>query len=135
MRLSIDDIDLYCLGQRNTIPRDTIYSGVGYVYDSAGNVLYDSHAGLNLRYNQLNLIEKVMRGDTIVVKNSYLSDKYLAFGDGLRRQRSLLLGFFDIYQAWHSPDDGELRLHGRSFCCDSYGCRSPLFRDRPFAIR
>ena len=76
MRLSIDDIDLYCLGQRNTIPRDTIYSGVGYVYDSAGNVLYDSHAGLNLRYTQLNLIEKVMRGDTIVVKNSYLSDKY-----------------------------------------------------------
>ena len=58
------------------IPRDTIYSVVGYVYDSAGNVLYDSHAGLNLRYNQLNLIEKVMRGDTIVVKNSYLSDKY-----------------------------------------------------------
>ena len=58
------------------IPRDTIYSGVGYVYDSAGNVLYDSHTGLNLRYNQLNLIEKVMRGDTIVVKNSYLSDNY-----------------------------------------------------------
>ena len=56
------------------IPRDTIYSGVGYVYDSAGNVLYDSHAGLNLRYNQLNLIEKVMRGDTIVAKYSYLSD-------------------------------------------------------------
>ena len=76
MRLSIDDSDLYWLGQRNTIPRDTIYSGVGYVYDSAGNVLYDSHAGLNLRYNQLNLIEKVMRGDTIVVKNSYLSDNY-----------------------------------------------------------
>ena len=74
MRLSIDDIDLYCLGQRNTIPRDTIYSGVGYDYDSAGNVLYDSHAGLNLRYNQLNLIEKVMRGDTIVAKYSYLSD-------------------------------------------------------------
>ncbi|GAB0483698.1 hypothetical protein KML24008_01950 [Alistipes onderdonkii] len=56
------------------IPRDTIYSGVGYVYDSAGNVLYDSHTGLNLRYNQLNLIEKVMRGDTIVAKYSYLSD-------------------------------------------------------------
>ncbi len=56
------------------IPRDTIYSGVGYVYDSAGNVLYDSHAGLNLRYNDLNLIEKVMRGDTIVAKYSYLSD-------------------------------------------------------------
>lgn len=74
MRLSIDDIDLYCLGQRNTIPRDTIYSGVGYDYDSAGNVLYDSHAGLNLRYNDLNLIEKVMRGDTIVAKYSYLSD-------------------------------------------------------------
>ena len=56
------------------IPRDTIYNGVGYVYDSAGNVLYDSHAGLNLRYNDLNLIEKVMRGDTIVAKYSYLSD-------------------------------------------------------------
>ena len=56
------------------IPRDTIYSGVGYVYDSAGNVLYDSHTGLNLRYNDLNLIEKVMRGDTIVAKYSYLSD-------------------------------------------------------------
>ena len=56
------------------IPRDTIYNDVGYVYDSAGNVLYDSHAGLNLRYNDLNLIEKVMRGDTIVAKYSYLSD-------------------------------------------------------------
>ena len=56
------------------IPRDTIYSGVGYVYDSAGNVLYDSHTGLNLRYNDLNLIEKVMHGDTIVAKYSYLSD-------------------------------------------------------------
>ena len=117
------------------IPRDTIYSGVGYVYDSAGNVLYDSHTGLNLRYNDLNLIEKVMRGDTIVAKNLYLSDKYQVLGDGFRRQRSLLLGVFDIYQAWRSPDDGELRLHGRSFCSDSYGCRSPLFRDRPFAIR
>ena len=58
----------------SVIPRDMIYSGVGYVYDSAGNVLYDSHAGLNLRYNDLNLIEKVMRGDTIVAKYSYLSD-------------------------------------------------------------
>ena len=56
------------------IPRDTIYNDVGYVYDSAGNVLYDSHAGLNIRYNHLNLIEKVMRGDTIVAKYSYLSD-------------------------------------------------------------
>ena len=56
------------------IPRDTIYSGVGYVYDSAGNVLYDSHTGLNLHYNDLNLIEKVMHGDTIVAKYSYLSD-------------------------------------------------------------
>ena len=56
------------------IPRDTIYSVVGYVYDSAGNVLYDSHTGLNLRYNDLNLIEKVMHGDTIVAKYSYLSD-------------------------------------------------------------
>ena len=95
MRLSIDDIDLYCLGQRNTIPRDTIYSGVGYVYDSAGNVLYDSHAGLNLRYNQLNLIEKVMRGDTIVAKYSYLSDgtKFSATdsaGNGLYYSGSLI---------------------------------------------
>lgn len=62
---------------------------------------------------------------------TYLSDKYQALCDGFRGQRSLLLGFFDIYQAWLSPDDGELRLHGRSFCCDSYGCRSPLIRDRP----
>jgi RHS repeat-associated protein len=95
MRLSIDDIDLYCLGQRNTIPRDTIYSGVGYVYDSAGNVLYDSHAGLNLRYNDLNLIEKVMRGDTIVAKYSYLSDgtKFSATdsaGNGLYYSGSLI---------------------------------------------
>ena len=77
------------------IPRDTIYSGVGYVYDSAGNVLYDSHAGLNLRYNQLNLIEKVMRGDTIVAKYSYLSDgtKFSATdsaGNGLYYSGSLI---------------------------------------------
>ena len=77
------------------IPRDTIYSGVGYVYDSAGNVLYDSHAGLNLRYNDLNLIEKVMRGDTIVAKYSYLSDgtKFSATdsaGNGLYYSGSLI---------------------------------------------
>ena len=77
------------------IPRDTIYNGVGYVYDSAGNVLYDSHAGLNLRYNDLNLIEKVMRGDTIVAKYSYLSDgtKFSATdsaGNGLYYSGSLI---------------------------------------------
>ena len=77
------------------IPRDTIYSGVGYVYDSAGNVLYDSHTGLNLRYNDLNLIEKVMRGDTIVAKYSYLSDgtKFSATdsaGNGLYYSGSLI---------------------------------------------
>ena len=77
------------------IPRDTIYSGVGYVYDSAGNVLYDSHTGLNLRYNDLNLIEKVMHGDTIVAKYSYLSDgtKFSATdssGNGLYYSGSLI---------------------------------------------
>lgn len=77
------------------IPRDTIYNDVGYVYDSAGNVLYDSHAGLNLRYNDLNLIEKVMRGDTIVAKYSYLSDgtKFSATdsaGNGLYYSGSLV---------------------------------------------
>ena len=77
------------------IPRDTIYNDVGYVYDSAGNVLYDSHAGLNLRYNDLNLIEKVMRGDTIVAKYSYLSDgtKFSATdsaGNGLYYSGSLI---------------------------------------------
>ena len=51
-----------------------VFSGPDYAYDAAGNMLYDAHAGLNIRYNHLNLIEKVQRGDAIVAKYCYLSD-------------------------------------------------------------
>ncbi len=51
-----------------------VFSGPDYAYDAAGNMLYDAHAGLNIRYNHLNLLEKVQRGDAIVAKYCYLSD-------------------------------------------------------------
>ena len=59
-----------------------------YAYDRNGNMTNDGMNGLKVVYNRLNLIEKVLRGDTILVKYSYLSDgtKLSAFnsdGNGL----------------------------------------------------
>ena len=45
-----------------------------YEYDHNGNMTKDDLNVLSIAYNHLNLIEKVMRGDTIVAKYSYLSD-------------------------------------------------------------
>ena len=79
------------------IRQDSIYSGSEYVYDVNGNMLYDPMEGLNIRYNHLNLIEKVLRGDTIVAKYSYLSDGTKlsatdADGNGLYYLGSLVYG-------------------------------------------
>lgn len=45
-----------------------------YAYDTCGNMTHDGLHGLDLSYNHLNLIEKVLRGDTILAKYRYLSD-------------------------------------------------------------
>ena len=79
------------------IRQDSIYSGSEYVYDVNGNMLYDPMEGLNIRYNHLNLIEKVLRGATIVAKYSYLSDGTKlsatdADGNGLYYLGSLVYG-------------------------------------------
>ena len=79
------------------IRQDSVYSGSEYVYDVNGNMLYDPMEGLNIRYNHLNLIEKVLRGDTIVAKYSYLSDGTKlsatdADGNGLYYLGSLVYG-------------------------------------------
>ena len=79
------------------IRQDSIYSGSEYVYDVNGNMLYDPMEGLNIRYNHLNLIEKALRGDTIVAKYSYLSDGTKlsatdADGNGLYYLGSLVYG-------------------------------------------
>ena len=66
-----------------------------YAYDRNGNMTNDGMNGLKVVYNRLNLIEKVLRGDTILVKYSYLSDgtKLSAFnsdGNGLEYHGSLV---------------------------------------------
>lgn len=58
----------------NTSDPDTVYVGKIYRYDTNGNMLYDAQQGLNISYNRLNLIEKVLHGNTIMAKYSYLSD-------------------------------------------------------------
>ena len=45
-----------------------------YVYDANGNMTYDWGNKLNLRYNRLNLVEKVIKADTIYANYSYLAD-------------------------------------------------------------
>lgn len=45
-----------------------------YIYDPNGNITKDYAHALNLSYNNLNLLEKVTRNDTIVAKYSYLAD-------------------------------------------------------------
>ena len=102
----------------DVLSRMTRYTaGWGGVYDAAGNALYDSHAGLNLRYNHLNLVEKGMRDDTIVVKYSYLSDgtKLSATdsaGNGLYYSGTLVYSKHGRRRRWraaHSLADGLLR--------------------------
>ena len=92
------------------ILRDSIYCGAEYIYDVNGNMLYDPMEGLNIRYNHLNLIEKVLRGDTIVAKYSYLSDgtKFSATdadGNGLCYLGSLV----------YSSQNGDLLLESAAF--------------------
>ena len=92
------------------IQQDSIYSGSEYVYDVNGNMLYDPMEGLNIRYNHLNLIEKVLRGDTIVAKYSYLSDGTKlsatdADGNGLCYLGSLV----------YSSQNGDLSLESAAF--------------------
>ena len=52
-------------------------------YDVIGNMTYEPMSGLRLRYNRLNLLAKVSRGDTVLANYSYLSDgtKRSAVGD------------------------------------------------------
>lgn len=45
-----------------------------YVYDSNGNMTYDWGNQLKLRYNRLNLVEKVIKADTVYANYSYLAD-------------------------------------------------------------
>lgn len=66
-----------------------------YAYDLNGNMTNDGLNGFGVSYNHLNLIEKVLRGNTIVAKYSYLSDgtKLSAFNsedDGLEYHGSLV---------------------------------------------
>lgn len=51
-----------------------------YFYDPNGNIVNDTSKQLNLTYNEMNMLEKVARNDTIVAKYSYLADntKYTA---------------------------------------------------------
>ena len=45
-----------------------------YAHDRNGNLTYDMELETNFAYNNLNLLEKAMRNDTIVAKYSYLAD-------------------------------------------------------------
>ena len=45
-----------------------------YPHDRNGNLTYDMELETNFAYNNLNLLEKAMRNDTIVAKYSYLAD-------------------------------------------------------------
>ena len=45
-----------------------------YAHDRNGNLTYDMELETNFAYNNLNLLEKAMRNDTIVAKYSYLVD-------------------------------------------------------------
>ena len=46
----------------------------GYTYDKNGNVTYDPSLGLTFEWNRLNLLQKVSRGDEVLVKYAYLAD-------------------------------------------------------------
>lgn len=81
-----------------------------YAYDTHGNMTRDGMHGLDLVYNHLNLIEKVMRGDTIVAKYSYLSD-----GTKLSATDSVGNGLYYSGSLVYGKQDGALRLESCGF--------------------
>ena len=46
----------------------------GCTYDNNGNLTYDPSLGLTFEWNRLNLLQKVSRGDEVLVKYAYLAD-------------------------------------------------------------
>lgn len=58
----------------------------GCTYDNNGNLTYDPSLGLTFEWNRLNLLQKVSRGDKILVIYSYLADN-LFFG--IQKERRL----------------------------------------------
>ena len=73
------------------------YSGnqlTSSTYDSNGNMTYDASSGLNVEWNDLNLIKKVSDGNGVLVNYTYLADgtkirAVAADGEGLEYRGSL----------------------------------------------
>ena len=73
------------------------YSGnqlISSTYDSNGNMTYDASSGLNVEWNDLNLIKKVSDGNGVLVNYTYLADGTKiravdADGEGLEYRGSL----------------------------------------------
>lgn len=81
-----------------------------YSYDTNGNMTADGPNNLNLTYNSLNLTEKVMRGDTILVKYSYLSD-----GTKLSATNAGGNGLYYLGSLVYKKQNGVLLLESASF--------------------
>ena len=56
----------------------------GFMHDALGRMTHDGLSDMDLSYNHLDLPEKISRGDTVLLKYSYLSDgmKVSALNDG-----------------------------------------------------
>ena len=92
------------------ISQDDIFNETEYAYDLNGNMLYDPMEGLKIQYNHLNLTEKILRGDTIVAKYSYLSD-----GTKLSATDADGNGLYYLGSLVYNSQNGDLSLESAAF--------------------
>ena len=92
---SVNNLTYHYDRNRFTCLSDGDFQSQNYTYDADGNMTFDGRTGMALFWNELGLVEKVCKNDTVLVNYSYLADgtKVSALnrdGDGLLYLGSLI---------------------------------------------